>query len=86
MTTCAHCDGHGFTIGYGCPGFRPVKMKCGQCGGDGLLTDEDVERIHRGKEMRRKRIARDLSLREQAKRLGVSVIELSNLERGIKPK
>lgn len=82
---CDHCNGNGSTIGFACPGFRPVVMPCRICGQTGKLTEDDLARVAAGKAMREDRIARNLSLREEAKRLGISPEKLWAQERGLKP-
>jgi len=55
---------------------------CMACGGLGVIARDQWEREERGRLMRGDRQARKKSLFEEAKRLGISVQELSRLEWG----
>lgn len=57
-------------------------IDCPRCGGSKLISDVEMAAIIKGRELRNVRVARKMSLREEAKRLGISVVELSRLERG----
>ncbi len=81
---CPSCDGKGYNVGYACPGFRLVRLDCQVCDGGNLAAEGD-QRLKKGQAMRDDRIARDMSLREEAKRLGISPVELSRIEHGVKP-
>lgn len=62
-------------------GFQMIK--CDRCNGSGVITQEQVALIARGKKLREDRKKCGLTLRQEAKRLGISVVELSELERGV---
>lgn len=81
---CTKCSGQGYHTGYACPGFRPVKLPCGPCGGSGVITEEDAARIWRGKQIRQARVDAGLSLKEKAEHLGITPMMLSRMERGFK--
>ena len=57
-------------------------MPCDVCKGSGEVTAEHARRIALGRIARSERLSRDESLREAAKRLGISPAELSRIERG----
>lgn len=57
-------------------------MNCSDCDGFGKITEEHMQRITAGRKLRDDRMARDMSLKEEATRLGISVVQLSNLEHG----
>lgn len=57
-------------------------IDCRICGGAGRVTREHMARIQEGVKLRADRIARDLSLYEEARRLGISTVELSDMETG----
>lgn len=80
---CASCHGTGKVTGYACPGFRPVQMNCSDCNGEGAISDALAARKAKGKAMRDDRVARGLSLGEEAKRLHISPVLLSHWEHGI---
>jgi ribosome-binding protein aMBF1 (putative translation factor) len=62
--------------------YEEGERECGTCKGTGSITDDHAERIKQGEARRRDRISRDMSLREEAKRLGIKPSELSDIERG----
>ena len=81
---CPECKGKkekaAFVMGkFGC-GLQIVA--CFTCDGLGVVPDEYPEWKRLGTEFRNKRIHRDESLGDCARRLGVSIITLSNMERG----
>lgn len=55
---------------------------CMTCKGTQEISEEHAARITKGKAMRKDRVARRKSLREEAAALGITVLELSNMERG----
>ena len=68
-------------------GRSNVPMRCYQCRGAGEITEEQAEWIQRGEAMRLKRVGAYRSLRDEAKRLGITAKELSDMENGrIEPK
>ena len=80
MTRCEFCRGTGRTTAITCPGGRLVDQPCRKCKGEGELTAERRAELERGEQRRWDRINRGLSLREEARRLGISFPELSRLE------
>ncbi len=63
-----------------------VPLSCDQCGGAGEVSDEMTEWIRAGEAMRQDRLARQMTLREEAKRRGLTPVELSRMEFGkVKP-
>jgi hypothetical protein len=89
MATCPDCKGerrafaHINTVDPETHGFQWVD--CLRCGGAGIVTNEELVAIAKGKELRKARIAAGRSLRQEAERLGVSVVDLSRRERGKDP-
>lgn len=59
--------------------------KCQPCGGHGNVNRHVAERIERGKQFRRERIAAGLTLRAAAELFGVSATRLSRAEVGAEP-
>jgi hypothetical protein len=57
-------------------------MTCWDCKGHGVWSDERVAGWERGRTHRDHRIARDLSLMEAAKLMGIKTSELSDYEHG----
>lgn len=58
------------------------KIHCFTCHGAGEISEEHVRLIEEGERLRADRIARGLSLREEAARLGCPPRELSDREQG----
>ena len=81
--TCPDCHGDGHVYGLGCPGMKPVSVPCRSCNGSGSVDSAFLARRALGAQIRSARTTRDLSLREAAKRLGVSSVVLSDAERGL---
>lgn len=84
---CQFCRGKGKTgpvhINRGnAPHEWRESMDCHHCAGTGRWTPERHARWEAGQAMRAERIARDESLREAAKRLGISPARLSAIETG----
>lgn len=82
--TCPDCKGHKGGVGLFCgQGVSYQKWTpCSSCKGTGSVTKGHAARIERGERLRRDRIDRDTSLREEAKRLNISPVELSHIEQG----
>jgi hypothetical protein len=85
---CPHCNGKGeqpaFVTGER-NGERFCEhrlMPCRTCSASGEITEEHAQRIEAGQRMREDRVARGVSMCEEAKRLGVSDRELGDLEWG----
>lgn len=85
MKPCPFCAGAGKIRGFGCPGFRHVEIDCVECFGSGEVPASREEAITEGERRRQDRIAREVSLRDEAKRLGISPAELSDIEAGRRP-
>ena len=85
---CPDCDGKREVFAHvnrgesGGSGFETIK--CFRCKGVGTVQDEQAIWIIAGKLRRTKRVAEGISLRDEAQRLGVSVVELSEIERGMR--
>lgn len=79
---CPECT-DGYILGFGCPGFRPVSIKCEMCGGTGLVFRFTLEWRAIGLEMKKDRIARGKPLRVEAQERGMKPVELSEMERGL---
>jgi hypothetical protein len=77
---CTTCQGTGSTTAYGCPGFRAFQLLCDDCAGTGTVTAERAAVLEAAASRRQDRIARGLSLREEAARLGITPQEYSRLE------
>lgn len=90
---CPDCGGDRQTIANhvsyanGSSGFN-VPFKCSRCKGTGECPDEMAQWIEEGRRMRYQRVngGNYRNLGQEAKRRGISVVELSSMERGqIKP-
>lgn len=89
MTQCKNCKGKGtyrafVRSEYGGCAWRDVG--CYVCGGSGEITEEQVVVIAEGERRRLDRIARGVSMRDEARSLGMDVVALSDLEHGRIPK
>ena len=83
---CPNCKGRGEMYGYGCPGFKPIAIKCDICKGSGQLPDTVEYDPERGNGQKRRRIEENITLRELARRMGIPTSQLSQQERGFFPK
>jgi hypothetical protein len=86
---CPECNGTKIR-GHSRPFLKWEKLSimtfgCDFCGETGKVTQKDLNRRAKGKKLRDDRVAREVTLRDEAKRLGIGVVELSNMERGIRP-
>ena len=87
---CPTCEGRPRQgIGLACGpriGCQPIMTTCRDCGGTGEVSGERAEWMRVGRAMADERQARDLSLREEARRRGMKPSVLSDMEFGrIKP-
>jgi len=71
-------------MGFGCPGFRPVTLPCIVCHGKKTVDEKALEWRKVGEEMRKERIARGVSLREEAKERKMLPSILSEMEHGVR--
>lgn len=88
--TCQRCNGLGI-IGpvHINRGERPhtwEMMRCSSCGGSGYWSAQQAVAVREGEAMRKERLERDESLREAARRLGMSPAQLSAMEQGRFPR
>ena len=79
---CGHCGGSREVEVLACPGGNLILVKCSHCDGQGVITEEQIQRFALGNVIREYRDTLDLSCREYAKRLGISAPKLSDMERG----
>ena|SRR3990167_153396 len=71
-----------FGIGCGDQGCRLIEMKCFRCKGIGKISQEMMKWIETGKKIRETRLKKDISLREEAKRLNMLPTFYSDIESG----
>lgn len=86
--TCPHCDGKGETFvfintGYDYRGHTSGFRPCPTCKGEQVISESQAKAIADGRAMRDARVSRRETLRDAAKRMGVSPAELSKRERGV---
>ena len=84
---CPTCKGDRQLFGIACggkAGCRPIETKCFTCSGSGEITEQQAGWIRAGKALREDRRKRGLTLRDEAKRRGISAVELSQMECGVK--
>jgi hypothetical protein len=81
---CPHCNGSGFhqAISCGDAGCQPKQVPCFTCESAGEITEEHMARVEAGRKLREDRVARGLTLSQEAERLGVSRESLSKREWG----
>lgn len=81
---CPRCTGDGgyYALVTRATGCTEEYLTCLLCKGDGQISAEVVGWLKEGSDHRNARVARDESLRECAKRLGVSPALLSAMETG----
>ena len=88
MSQCPDCKGKGWSgpvhINRGDqPHEWRDRIECHFCKGSGAIFDDQQEAANLGKKFREKRVAREESLLEASKRLGLRPAQLSRLERGV---
>lgn len=82
--TCPDCKGTKEMHGMGCPGWKPITIPCLTCRGTGKVPKDMIDSWKPiGAAMKKNRLARDLSLREEAKRRRMAPGVLSQMERGV---
>ena len=85
MVLCPGCNGqqrgYGFVMRAG-GGCNLEAIGCFDCGGTGEVTQERADWMTEGRRMAEDRQRRDLSLREEARRRGMTAAELSAMENG----
>lgn len=82
--SCPHCGGRGANQGIACgPGSCQMRtLTCSTCKGSGAITEDRQAKIAKGEAMRKDRIKRNQTQREEAKRLELNVVTYSQMERG----
>ena len=81
---CPSCDGRGEGYGFACgpSGCRTGALKCHTCKGSGQIDGVLMDRIIAGRKLHEDRQARNVSQREEAKRLGIDYVLYSKVEHG----
>lgn len=85
---CPDCEGKKRVtahINYGNGDGVWKEIDCFRCAGSGEVPDEQALWIVQGKLKRVDRVSRDMSLRDEARRLGIPVVDLSRMEGGMQP-
>lgn len=90
MVTCPRCNGEKEILAQfvrmSNGTCRSQMLPCNQCRGQGKVTEEMLDWIRKGKEIRAERLLRNVGLREEAIARGIFPSELSAMEQGrIKP-
>ena len=83
VVTCPECKGEGVSRGYACPGFKPVEIPCLRCQGTKTVPEEMLQWIKNGMAIAKKRRDAKITLRDEAKRLGIQTSQLSDMEMGM---
>ena len=81
---CPECGGakSSYAVACGDRGCQTGVRACEFCEGEGQVSSEAGERWRAGKAMRDARVKQGLTQEQEAERLGISPIELNDLERG----
>lgn len=88
---CQKCEGKGTELITGFIDYRDRSksgfvqdhpIPCGRCGGSGEVSEAQAKQRRIGRYYRKRRIEMDLSMREAAQLLGISIIELNDIEHG----
>jgi ribosome-binding protein aMBF1 (putative translation factor) len=81
---CRECRGAKSSFAITCSdrGCRTGMRACSFCKGEGRVSSEAAERGRTGQAMRDARVKRGFTQREEAMRLGISWIELNDIEHG----
>ncbi|MDH3360097.1 MAG: helix-turn-helix domain-containing protein [Desulfobulbaceae bacterium] len=87
MTICPICEGKKKGLAFLNRGedyrtHTQQEIVCLTCNGQGTITTEMMNRINKGKELRKRRIAKRLTLRQAASKLGILPSQLSAIEHG----
>jgi DNA-binding XRE family transcriptional regulator len=78
MNVCPRCEGAKVMFFA----FRAGSIPCFFCKGAGEISNEQAGWVELGAKFRQLRLKQDLSTREMAKKLGISVVQLSDMELG----
>lgn len=81
---CPHCNGAGIVniVWRGLPEAAGDVADCACCDGRGTVSADRLARIDAGRAMREDRMARGVSLAEEARRRGISRRAMSDMEWG----
>jgi hypothetical protein len=82
MVRCEHCEGRGWVDGFVSSG-RLETLLCLRCEGKGEVSVLVAGRMAEGRRRRDDRLARGLSVRQEAERLGITAVRLGEIERGL---
>ena len=89
MEACDACHGRGFNEGIACPPGRRFRVDCEACNATGNVPagSQDARRVEKAiaEGRRLNRIARRVSMAEEAATMGITPLELSKMEHGMMP-
>lgn len=81
---CYRCKGAGGSEALVCPPGKWLWVRCDLCDGTGRVTPERHAAVVEGERRRADRKRRGVGLREEARRLGITARQLSDIEAGRK--
>ena len=85
---CPKCEGRKGGIAFVCGGVKsgPQWMPCFTCKGAGEITEAQNELLLLGEAIRKDRMVRDRTAREESTRLKIAFLEYNDIEHGREPR
>lgn len=80
---CETCQGEGKHMAIGCPGAKLIWVECGDCDGQGEISEQQMAWRARGETLRERRRALGWALRLFALHIGQDAGKVIHMERGL---